>query len=105
MPSEELEHLVGEALSQGEVSQREISYTHPDGGERWIVFSATPLQDQTETRVLLVANDITDRRQHQEWLEETARLVSVGELAAGAAYELNNPLAGVLGFAQVLMVT
>jgi signal transduction histidine kinase len=39
-------------------------------------------------------------RHVQEKIVESGRLAAVGELAAGVAHELNNPLAGVLGYTQ-----
>ena len=54
--------------------------------------------------------DISDRKKTEEErrkLEEKAqvasRLASVGEMAAGIAHEINNPLTGVLGFSQLLL--
>jgi PAS domain S-box-containing protein len=53
--------------------------------------------------ILAVARDITERKHMQEQLVLTDRLASVGELAAGIAHELNNPLTGVIGFSQLLL--
>jgi len=47
--------------------------------------------------------DITERKRMEEQLIITDRLASVGELASGIAHELNNPLTGVIGFAQLLL--
>ena len=41
----------------------------------------------------------------QQELNLTSRLASIGELAAGIAHEINNPLTGVIGFAQMLVKT
>ncbi|MDD5288130.1 MAG: response regulator [Dehalococcoidales bacterium] len=38
----------------------------------------------------------------QQELNLTSRLASIGEVAAGIAHEINNPLTGVIGFAQML---
>ena len=55
------------------------------------------------TGVVGVVHDITQRKQEEEQLRETSRLVSVGELAAGVAHEINNPLTAVVGFSELLM--
>ncbi len=53
--------------------------------------------------VYVTYTDITERKQQAEQLIMTDRLASVGELAAGAAHELNNPLTSVIGFSALLM--
>ncbi|MFC2072694.1 nitrogen regulation protein NR(II) [Chloroflexota bacterium] len=56
-----------------------------------------------ETQFQIVYEDITERKKMQEQLIITDRLASVGELAAGIAHELNNPLTGVIGFSDLLL--
>jgi PAS domain S-box-containing protein len=50
-----------------------------------------------------ITQDVTERRRMQEQLMVTNRLASVGELAAGVAHEINNPLTGILGFSELLL--
>ena len=42
-------------------------------------------------------------RRLEEQVRETSRLASIGQLAAGVAHEINNPLGSVLGYCQLLM--
>jgi signal transduction histidine kinase/CheY-like chemotaxis protein len=46
--------------------------------------------------------DVTNERKRQEQLIQTERMASLGRMIAGTAHELNNPLAIVLGNAQLL---
>jgi len=53
--------------------------------------------------VLGIARDITERKKMQESLVVTDRLAALGSMAGGFAHELNNPLTGVIGYAQLLL--
>ncbi len=54
-------------------------------------------------RALVILDDVTEEYERQERLYLTDRLASIGEMAAGLAHELNNPLTGVLGLSQLAM--
>ena len=56
-----------------------------------------------EPMVLLVAEDVTEQRRVQEQLMQSEKLSSLGEMISGVAHELNNPLATVMGYAQLLL--
>jgi signal transduction histidine kinase len=47
--------------------------------------------------------DITERKKLEEQMFNTEKLASIGTLAAGVAHEINNPLAIILGFTDLLM--
>jgi len=46
--------------------------------------------------------DTTDERSRQRQFAQADKLAAIGRLAAGVAHEINNPLAGVLAFTQIL---
>ena len=50
-----------------------------------------------------LAEDISERLRQQELLRRTERMACLGATLAGVAHELNNPLAAILGFAQLLL--
>jgi two-component system NtrC family sensor kinase len=52
--------------------------------------------------VVLVLTDVTERRKMQRQLAQSERMSSLGQMISGVAHELNNPLASILGYAQLL---
>ncbi len=51
----------------------------------------------------ILADDVTERRRQDELVRRSERLASLGAVLAGAAHELNNPLAAIMGFSQLLL--
>ncbi len=52
--------------------------------------------------VALLVRDITDERFRDARLRQSEKLSAIGEMMAGVAHELNNPLAAINGFAELL---
>jgi two-component system NtrC family sensor kinase len=53
--------------------------------------------------LLGVITDLTERRQLDQQLVQSGKLTAVGELAAGVAHEINNPLFAILGLTEFLL--
>jgi two-component system, NtrC family, sensor kinase len=69
-----------------------------------LIFSRQRLVDRDRIRLLEAARESFDNLKHvQEQMIQTEKLVSLGQLAAGAAHEINNPLAGILGYSDLLV--
>jgi len=51
-----------------------------------------------------VLRDITEQKRLREQLVQSEKMAAVGQLVSGVAHELNNPLAGVMGYAQLLLM-
>ena len=54
--------------------------------------------------VLMTLRDVTDERLIHERLLQSEKMASIGQLVSGVAHELNNPLTGIMGFAQLLLM-
>ncbi len=88
----------------------EMSIIRKDGTEVPIELTSAYTTYKGERANVAFIRDITERKQAEEREEQlqqelylTSRLAAVGELAAGVAHELNNPLTGVLGFSERLL--
>jgi two-component system, NtrC family, sensor kinase len=74
-----------------------------DGREIWINITGARIMHEGRLAGLISFTDITEQKRQNERLMMTDRLASLGELAAGTAHELNNPLTSIIGFSQLLM--
>ncbi len=68
-----------------------------------LIFLRTHLADRERSRLLARSEQsIENLKRLQAQIVQSEKLVSLGQLAAGAAHEINNPLAAILGFSDLL---
>ena len=68
-----------------------------------LIFVRTHLADRDRSRLLSQSEQsIENLKRLQAQIVQSEKLVSLGQLAAGAAHEINNPLAAILGFSDLL---
>jgi len=82
----------------------ELFFRRADGAEIFLGFSSSPLRD-AEGKVIgrvVIFQDLTPVKQMEERVRIADRLAGVGELAAGLAHEIRNPLASIAGSSQML---
>ena len=78
-------------------------YRRPDGAEIDVGLSATTLDTASGTSgFLFTFQDVTTIRRLERDARMQQRLAAVGEMAAGIAHEIRNPLASISGSMQIL---
>jgi signal transduction histidine kinase len=82
-------------------TEREILLAPHGGGEVPVLLRG--FRYGRPARVLLVLRDLTQPRRMQQELRRNERLATIGQLSAGVAHEIRNPLAGIGVSAQVLL--
>ncbi len=105
-PVEKVLAGLGSDVSRGDfrIPRPEIVFRRADGAEIFLGFSSSPLRD-TDGKVIgrvIIFQDLTPVKQMEERIRISDRLAGVGELAAGLAHEIRNPLASIAGASQML---
>jgi two-component system sensor histidine kinase PilS (NtrC family) len=100
-----IESLTGpEERDRARHARPEIRFRRPDGEEIHLGFSSSRMKDPEGNPIgqVFIFQDLTPIKQMEERVRIADRLAGVGELAAGLAHEIRNPLASIAGSSQLL---
>jgi PAS domain S-box-containing protein len=89
--------------------ESELTIQTPQGQSLPVAVSLAPLSTDGEKVMIISLRDLSlrkrleaDREEMQRQVYQSSKLASIGELSAGVAHEINNPLNGIINFAQLL---
>jgi two-component system, NtrC family, sensor histidine kinase HydH len=86
------------------VFEREYLHRQKSGALMPMTLSVTPILDekQTCTGAVILLRDLREIKKLEEKVRHSEKLAAIGELAAGVAHEIRNPLSSIKGFARFL---
>lgn len=100
---------IGNLFASPDVSEVELMLGTGAGDTRFVSLSFSTISANNQSLIILLLRDLSTRKRledekekMQRQLYESAKLASLGELSAGIAHEINNPLNGIINFAQLL---
>ena len=88
-----------------QVENIELRVRRSDSSMGHFSISLSPMRDEQNTvnSVVVVMTDITDATLLQAKLAHSEKMATIGQLVSGVAHEVNNPLAAILGFTDLLL--
>lgn len=88
-----------------QVENLELRVRRSDSSMGHFSVSLSPMRDEQNTvnSVVVVMTDITDAVLLQAKLAHSEKMATIGRLVSGVAHEVNNPLAAILGFTDLLL--
>jgi PAS domain S-box-containing protein len=100
----ELESISRRFKAQGAVRSHQTDRITKDGRRIQIIFTRTAIRDDSGKVIgsSSVVKDVTSFRSLEKQLADAEHLATVGELCAGLAHEIKNPLAGIKGAIDVI---
>jgi two-component system, NtrC family, sensor kinase len=99
-------HAALDTTAHGQqVENLELRARRSDGSMGHFSISLSPMRDEQNAvnSVVVVMTDITDAVLLQAKLAHSEKMATIGRLVSGVAHEVNNPLAAILGFTDLLL--
>lgn len=88
-------------LETKEQQRMEYRMYRKDGSIIWIESILRMFDEGEQSDILIESRDITERKENEKMIRRLDKLSVVGQLAAGVAHEIRNPLTSIKGFLQL----
>ncbi|MCA9698016.1 MAG: hypothetical protein KC431_10875, partial [Myxococcales bacterium] len=100
---------VDAVLEEGGLREFTVEVPQERGSSRWYEVRLAAVEFDGPRRAIAIVTDISGRRraeaearQLEVQIRQQQRLESIGTLAAGVAHEINNPIQGIMNYAEIL---
>jgi len=98
-----LQELFDQARQSRQPSRlSEVQLTASEGRLLQVEMATVPITYMEDPALLTIGRDITEKKRLMAETMRSAQLASLGELAAGVAHEINNPINGIINFAELI---
>jgi two-component system, NtrC family, sensor kinase len=100
-----LKETLERALHGAAVDNLEMPVVRGNGTAGQFSISLSPMRDEQGdiNSIVAVMTDVTDAADLQSKLMHTEKMAALGQLVSGVAHEVNNPLAAIVGFTDLLL--
>ncbi|MEE9116328.1 MAG: PAS domain S-box protein [Thermoplasmata archaeon] len=95
--------VLGSVVEGKETSPREFTLIRRDGDHVQAEIREVPIMLGGQRMILGIVRDITEAKKAEQRLIRSEKLAGMGTLVSGIAHEINNPLAGVMGYAEAIL--
>lgn len=106
-----LKNEFGQDIAKEATALTSVSVIKKDGRLFFVDIASVNIKIKGKKYFVAFFRDLTERKRAEEMLKDTqgqlfqsSKMASLGQLSAGTAHEINNPLAAILGFAEAALI-